>query len=143
MDEQATLLLVGAEPDEAKLVLRTLAALPGAGEVLAVRDADEAIDYMACAGHPRLVLLGLGINSKADCSLGTLQRIRSEEKTSRVPVVLFSEEREDLIEAYGLGANACVRTPSEPEELAEAMRKTVLFWLVKNVPPPDQPPEHV
>ena len=101
----------------------------------------EALDYLFCTGryvdrnrdqNPQLVLLDLKL-PKID-GLQVLEKIRGDERTRRLPVVIFtsSNEEEDLVKGYNLGANSYVRKPVEFEKFLEATRQLGLYWLVLN-----------
>jgi two-component system response regulator len=67
-----------------------------------------------------------------------LQRIRAEDRTRLVPVVVLTSSKEDrdLVQSYGEGANSYVRKPVDFSEFLEAVRQLGLYWLVLNEPPP-------
>jgi two-component system response regulator len=110
------------------------------------RDGVEALDYLfgtgAHAGRdatmPQLVLLDLKL-PKVD-GLQVLQRIRSDERTRLLPVVVFtsSSEEEDVIGSYNLGANSYVRKPVDFDQFSEATRQLGLYWLVLNQAAPTE-----
>jgi len=70
--------------------------------------------------------------------LQVLQSMRADERTRRLPVVVFtsSSEQEDMLKSYDLGANSYVRKPVEFEEFSEATRQLGVYWLLLNEPPP-------
>lgn len=113
-------------------------------EVFVVRDGVEALDYLFSTGSfegketvvPQLVLLDLKL-PKMD-GLQVLQKMREDERTRRVPVVVFtsSSEQEDMLKSYDLGANSYVRKPVEFEQFSEATRQLGVYWLLLNEPPP-------
>ncbi|MDQ3743089.1 MAG: response regulator [Acidobacteriota bacterium] len=144
MEKKVILLVEDNARDEA-LTLRALRKSNLANEVVVVRDGVEALDYLfgtgAHAGRdvddaPQLVLLDLKL-PKVD-GLEVLKRIRADERTRRLPVVVFtsSSEEEDMIRSYDLGANSYVRKPVDFEHFMEATRQLGLYWLVLNETPP-------
>jgi len=139
--DNKVILLVEDNPRDEALTLRALKKSNIVNDVVVARDGVEALDYLfgtgAYAGRdlgvmPQLILLDLKL-PKVD-GLQVLQRIRADERTKRLPVVIFtsSGEEEDLIKSYNLGANSYVRKPVDFEQFLEATRQLGLYWLVLN-----------
>lgn len=135
------ILLVEDNAGDEALTLRAFKKNNIVNDVMVVRDGVEAIDYLFATGThasrdkdqmPQLVLLDLKL-PKVN-GLQVLQRIRSDPRTKRLPVVIFtsSNEEEDLINSYNLGANSYVRKPVEFEQFLEATKQLGLYWLVLN-----------
>jgi two-component system, response regulator len=142
MDSKVILLVEDNARDEA-LTLRALKKSNIANEVVVVRDGVEALDYLFGTGthadrdtsvQPQVILLDLKL-PKLD-GLQVLQRLREDERTRRLPVVVFtsSNEEEDIIGSYNLGANSYVRKPVDFEHFVEATKQLGLYWLVLNEP---------
>ena len=140
MDNKVILLVEDNARDEA-LTRRALKKNNIVNEVVAARDGVEALDYLFGTGKyagrdmsimPQLVLLDLKL-PKVN-GLQVLQKIRAEERTRRLPVVVFtsSSEEEDMMKSYDLGANSYVRKPVDFEQFLEATRQLGLYWLVLN-----------
>src|SRR5881397_1731684 len=140
MDEKVILLLED-NPDDEALTLRGFRKNNIGNEIVVARDGVEALDYLfgtgAHAGRdlgvmPQVVLLDLKL-PKVD-GLQVLRRIRADERTRRLPVVVFtsSSEEEDVIKSYDLGANSYVRKPVDFEQFLEATRQLGMYWLVLN-----------
>src|SRR3989440_4522007 len=137
--ESKVILLVEDNPRDEALTLRALKKSNIVNDVVVARDGVEALDYLfgtgAHAGRdtsdmPQLVLLDLKL-PKVD-GLQVLQRMREDERTRRLPVVVFtsSSEEEDLINSYNLGANSYVRKPVDFEHFLEAAKQLGLYCLV-------------
>jgi two-component system, response regulator len=135
------ILLVEDNARDEALTLRALKKSNIANDVVVARDGVEALDYLFGTGTyagreldmlPQLVLLDLKL-PKVD-GLQVLRQIRADERTRRLPVVIFtsSSEEEDLIKSYDLGANSYVRKPVEFEQFLEATKQLGLYWLVLN-----------
>jgi two-component system response regulator len=139
------ILLVEDNPDDEKLTLRALQKNKISNEVVVARDGVEALEYLLgnetqAGGNlnplPQVVLLDLKL-PKLD-GLEVLRRLRAHERTKLLPVVILtsSNEEQDRITGYGLGANSYVRKPVDFNQFIEAARQLGLYWLVLNEPPP-------
>ena len=137
-------LLVEDNPDDAELTVRAFAKNRLA-TVEVVTDGEAALDFLFRTGAystrpagpaPDVVLLDLNI-PKID-GLGVLKRLRADEHTRHVPVVVLtsSNEESDIIRSYDLGANSFVRKPVDFEAFLDAARQLGLYWLVLNQPSP-------
>ncbi|MDE2089473.1 MAG: response regulator [Gammaproteobacteria bacterium] len=139
------ILLVEDNPDDEALTLRALAKNNIKNEVVVARDGAEALDYLFATGAyagrdtsvlPQVTLLDLKL-PKVD-GLEVLRRIRADERTRCLPVVILtsSNEEKDLINGYSQGANSYIRKPVDFGQFIEAVRQLGLYWLVLNEPPP-------
>jgi two-component system, response regulator len=139
------ILLVEDNPDDVELTKRALKIHNIANEVIVARDGVEALDYLFATGAyagrdttvtPQLVLLDLKL-PKVD-GLEVLRRLRSDERTMFLPVVILtsSKEEQDLVNGYKLHANSYIRKPVDFNQFSEAVRQLGLYWLVLNEPPP-------
>lgn len=146
MKDKVILLVEDNSRDEA-LTRRALKKSNIVNEVVVARDGVEALDYLFGTGThagravtvtPQLVLLDLKL-PKLD-GLQVLARIRADERTRRLPVVVFtsSSEEEDMIRSFDLGANSYVRKPVDFEHFLEATKLLGLYWLVLNQIPPTE-----
>jgi two-component system response regulator len=143
-----TLLLVEDNPDDEALTLRALGKYNLANQIVVARDGQEALDYMFGEGEysdrdtgqlPQVILLDLKL-PKVD-GLQVLERLRKDSRTRHVPVVVLtsSNEEQDLIRSYDLGANSYVRKPVDFEQFLEAARQLGLYWMVLNEVPYGRP----
>ena len=138
------ILLVEDNPTDEKLTVRAFKKAGIANEVFVVRDGAEALDYVFATGPhagrppdlPSIILLDLKLPRIE--GLEVLRRIRADELTKLLPIVILtsSKEDEDIARSYSLGANAYVRKPVEFAEFVEAAKTLGLFWLLLNEPPP-------
>ena len=133
------ILLVEDNPDDEMLTLRALRKNNILNEVTVARDGAEALDYLfgsgAYAGRdlsilPQVVLLDLNLPRIG--GLDVLRRIRADDRTKLLAVVVLtsSKEEEDIVGSYSLGANSFVRKPVEFEEFMQAVKTLGLFWLL-------------
>ena len=140
-----SILLVEDNPDDVELTLRAFSQYNISNEISVVRDGAEALDYLFATGAysdrdkttmPAVVILDLKL-PKVD-GLEVLQRMRADERTKLVPVVVLtsSKEEQDMVSSYRLGANSYVQKPVDFTEFIEAARQLGLYWLVINEPPP-------
>ena len=138
------ILLVEDNPDDIKLTLRALKKSNILNEVVIAEDGVDALDYLFGTGKyegrdlnvmPQLILLDLKM-PKLD-GLEVLQRIRTNEKTQLLPVVVLttSSEDQDKIESYKLGANSYIRKPVDFNQFVNAVQQLGLYWLVLNEAP--------
>ena len=139
-----TILLVEDNPDDEFLTRRALKKNNIGNEVVVAHDGAEALDYLFGTGAyegrdlsamPQVVLLDLKL-PKVD-GLEVLRRLRGDERTSLLPVVILtsSKEQQDLVDGYGYGANSYIRKPVDFGQFVEAVRQLGLYWLVLNETP--------
>lgn len=140
-----TILLVEDNPDDVALTERALKKARIANKVVIARDGPEALDFLfgtgAYAGRdtgamPEVVLLDLKL-PKMD-GLEVLRRLRGDQRTRVLPVVVLTSSREDrdLTRSYELGANSYIRKPVDFKQFVKAVQELGLYWLVLNEPPP-------
>ncbi len=145
MNRSRTILLVEDNPYDIELTLRAFKASKIKNEIVVVHDGKEALDYLfgtgAHAGRdlknaPEVVLLDLKL-PKMD-GHEVLRRMRADERTRRLPVVVLtsSSEEQDVIASYDHGANSFMRKPVDFAQFLEAVNYLGLYWLVLNEPPP-------
>ena len=138
------ILLVEDNPDDEALTLHALQRENLADEVFVVRDGAEALEYLTCTGAhadragsdlPMLVLLDIKL-PKMD-GLEVLKRIRSNERSRLLPVVMLtsSNEQRDLIESYRLGTNSYIQKPVSFDEFQKAAQQLGIYWLQLNKAP--------
>lgn len=144
MDDKI-ILLVEDNLDDVDLTLRALKQNNIMNKVIIARDGVEALDYLLGTGMyegrnvkelPVVTLLDLKL-PKID-GLDVLRRIRQNEITRLLPVVILTSsiEDNDVITGYQLGANSYVRKPVDFKEFIEAIKLLGLYWLIWNKPAP-------
>ncbi len=142
---ERNILLVEDNPDDVELTLRAMKQHNIKNQINVVRDGAEALDYLFATGAyadrdtttmPALVILDLKL-PKVD-GLEVLPRMRADERTKLVPVVILtsSTEEQDMVSSYKFGANSYVRKPVDFTQFVEAARQLGLYWMVINEPPP-------
>jgi two-component system, response regulator len=139
------ILLVEDNPDDVALTLRALKSHNITNDVIVAGDGVQALEYLfgkdGGSGPeelPAVVLLDLKLPRIN--GLEVLQRVRADERTRLLPVVILtsSDEERDVIDGYSLGANSYVRKPVDFVEFTQAAKQLGLYWLLMNrvpVPP--------
>jgi CheY-like chemotaxis protein len=138
------ILLVEDNPDDEALTLRALRQNHIANPVVIAHDGTEAIDYLFATGKyagrdmddlPAVILLDIKM-PKVN-GLEVLRRLRDDERTCLVPAVIVtsSDEEQDILQSYHLGANSYVRKPVGFEQFSQAIGQLGMYWLLLNEPP--------
>lgn len=143
MMNTAPILLVEDNPDDEALAIRALKKNNITNDVFVARDGAEALDYLMGTGmregygpiNPVLVLLDLKLPKMN--GLEVLERLRADERTRLLPVVILttSDEETDLVKSYELGVNSYVRKPVNFTEFTEAVANLGVYWLLLNQQP--------
>ncbi len=139
------ILLVEDNPDDVELTLLSLKQHKIYNEVVVVRDGAEALDYLFATGAyadrdrsvmPAVILLDLKL-PKID-GLEVLRRLRADERTKHLLVVILtsSKEEQDMLDGYKLGAISYVRKPIDFNQFSDAVKQLGLYWLLLNELPP-------
>lgn len=142
--EAIEILLVEDNPNDAELTLRALSRQNLANKVYTVKDGEEALEYIFATGSyterrieycPKVVLLDLKL-PKVD-GLEVLRRVKSDEKTKHIPVVVLtsSQEERDIVESYQLGANSYIVKPVDFKKFVDCVSELGLYWLLLNKSP--------
>ena len=138
------ILIVEDSQQDLDLALRALRKAKLTNRIQAVRDGEEALQFLFCQGPhsgrkiengPKVILLDLKL-PKVD-GLEVLQRIKADPRTKTIPVVVLtsSKEQSDVIESYHLGVNSYIVKPVNFEQFSEAVQKLGMYWLLLNHPP--------
>lgn len=140
------ILLVEDDPDDEELTLRALRKADVANEIAVARDGQEALDFIYCEGEyadrppllPIAILLDVKL-PKLD-GIDLVKRLRSDERTKHIPVVMLtsSGEQEDMERAYAAGANSYIRKPVDFADFADAVARLAVYWGSLNSDPADR-----
>jgi len=144
LDNLLDIILIESNPSDVDFALESLQEHNLANRVKVLRDGKEALDYIFRQGkyldsgisdHPVLILLDIKL-PKID-GLNILRRIRGNERTKRIPVVLItgSTSEAQKMEGYNLGVNSYIIKPIEFDKFAKAISQIGLYWAVLNEPP--------
>ena len=133
--EPKTILLVEDNADDEQLTLRAMRQSDIPNIIRVARDGAEALDKLFSSSQdrlPDLVLLDLKL-PKVN-GLEVLQKIRANDRTKTLPVVVLtsSDEERDIVESYELGANSYIRKPVDFDQFIDAVRQLGLYWLSMN-----------
>lgn len=143
MTSERPILLVEDNPDDEALTLRAFSKNKIPNPVVVARDGVEALDYLMGKGTysgrdlsvmPVVILLDLKL-PRID-GLEVLRRIRADDRTSLLPVVVLttSKETQDILQSYRLGANSYIRKPVDFERFIQAVSQLGVYWLTLNEP---------
>ncbi|MBL8194214.1 MAG: response regulator [Blastocatellia bacterium] len=138
------ILLVEDNPQDLELTIRALRKANLANHIQVARDGEEAIEFIFCEGpysnrkiedKPKVILLDLKL-PKID-GLEVLERIKNDERTKDIPVVVLTSSREqkDVIESYQLGVNSYIVKPVSFDQFIESVRNLGMYWLLLNQAP--------
>ncbi|MBI3284871.1 MAG: response regulator [Burkholderiales bacterium] len=141
------ILLVEDNPSDVGLTQRAFQKAAISNKLVVAEDGQEALDYLYGTGAhsgrdsndtPMLILLDLKL-PRVD-GLEVLRRIRADNRTRRIPVVILtsSGEEQDLASGYDLGTNSYIRKPVDFHQFAEVIKQLGMYWLVINEAPPRQ-----
>ena len=133
------ILLVEDNPDDIELTVMALSQEHIANPIELARDGAEALERLEDRSKPVPLLVLLDLKLPRISGLEVLKRLRSNDRTHNVPVVVLTSSREesDLGSTYDSGVNAYVRKPVDFDSFTEIVRQLGLFWLVTNEPPPE------
>ena len=135
------ILLVEDNANDVLLTERALKKSHILNQLVVATDGEEALDYLFGTGKgaerdmnmmPEVILLDINL-PKID-GLEVLRRMRADNRTKLIPVVILtsSKEQKDLIDGYALGANSYIRKPVNFKQFVEAISQLGLYWLVLN-----------
>lgn len=139
---ESTILLVEDSSNDALMTQRALSRSKVINKVIWVKDGAEAIDYLfiECLEKrtplPQLVMLD--IHMPKVNGIEVLQKIRSDERTRWLPVVIFtsSKEEKDLLDSYRLGVNSYICKPIDFTDFSNVVSTVGCYWLLVNQGPP-------
>ncbi len=144
--DKATILLIEDNPDDVELTLHAFQKNHMANDVVVAGDGAEGLDYLFGTGKyagrnadepPALILLDLQLPTIG--GLEVLRKVREDERTKRIPVVILttSDEEEDIVNGYNGGANSYGRKPVDFTEFMNSVKQLEMYWMVLNTPPPN------
>lgn len=143
-NNEVDILLVEDNLDDAELTIRALKKNNLLNNLLHVKDGAEALDFLLCKGKyavrnsdvkPKVILLDL--NMPKISGIEVLQKIKTNERTKAIPVVVLTSSKEspDVQACYQLGANSFIVKPVGFESFTKAVNELGLYWLLLNLPP--------
>ena len=143
------ILLIEDNPSDIALTQRAFKKNAISNKVVVAEDGQEALDYLFCTGTysgrniaetPIFILLDLKL-PRID-GLEVLRRLRADNRTRRIPVVILTSsiEEQDIAAGYDLGTNSYIRKPIDFHQFADLIKQLGMYWLVINESPPDSAP---
>lgn len=135
------IIIVEDDPNDAELITRALRKHNLANRLVLLKDGAEALDFLLGQGspvekygdgNPKVILLDLKL-PKVN-GIEVLRKIKSDERTKKIPVVILTSSREDrdLKDAYDLGVNSYVTKPIKFDEFAKVVADLGMYWLLLN-----------
>jgi CheY-like chemotaxis protein len=139
MNRRNLILLVEDRADDVELALRAARKSNPNNEVVVASDGVEALDYLLGTGSqagqepkdtPDLILLDLGLPRIG--GLAVLRRLRAEQSTRHIPVVILTATREEraVVSSHDLGANRFIVKPIDAAKFAAAALQLGLYRLI-------------
>lgn len=140
--QQVTIILVEDDPGHARLIEKNLRRSNITNELVVLKDGQQAVDYLFGEGeyagrkHPPLLLVLLDLNLPGLDGYQVLERMKEDERTRRIPVVILTttDDAREVARCYELGCNVYITKPVEYGQFSEAIRKLGLFLAVVTVP---------
>ncbi|MDB5283376.1 MAG: response regulator [Bacteroidota bacterium] len=144
MAGKTEIVVVEDDMDEAGLIMRVLTLQKIAGSLVHLKDGEEALEYFFATGRysernihdvPSVILLDIKMPKVNGHEV--LQALKSDTRTKKIPVILFTSSKEDIdiAEGYNNGVNSYVVKPINYAALVTVLRELGLYWLISNVPP--------
>ena len=140
--DEVTILLVEDDPGHARLIEKNLRRSNVTNQIDRVADGQQAVDYLFREGeyadrnHPAPLLVLLDLNMPVLDGYQVLERMKSDERTKRIPVIILTttDDAREVARCYELGCNVYITKPVDYDQFSEAMRKLGLFLLVVMIP---------
>jgi CheY-like chemotaxis protein len=140
--QDVAILLVEDDPGHTRLIEKNLRRANVKNEIAFATNGQEALDYLFCEGeyannqHPSHLLVLLDLNLPVLDGYQVLERMKSDDRTKRIPVVILTttDDPREVARCYELGCNVYIAKPVDYEQFSEAMRKLGLFLMVVMIP---------
>ena len=144
MKQEADILLIEDNIHDAELAIRALKKNNLVNHLIHLKDGAEALDFIFGEGEyserktihiPKVILLDLKM-PKVN-GIEVLQRLKANELTKKIPVVVLTSSKEDpdIQTCYALGVNSYVVKPVGFDEFVKAVSDLGLYWMILNQPP--------
>lgn len=144
MEQDIEILIVEDNSSDAEMTIRALKKNNLANKLIHLKDGAEALNFIFAEGNysyrkvenvPKVILLDLKMPKLN--GIEVLQKIKSDERTKKIPVVVLTSSKEDpdIQECYRLGVNSYVVKPVEFDKFVKAISELGLFWMILNQPP--------
>ena len=138
---EVEILLIEDSMNDAEMTIRALKKHNIANNLIHLKDGAQALDFLFAMGEfsgrdimqkPKVILLDLKM-PKVD-GIEVLARIKSDERTKQIPVVVLtsSKEHPDVEQCYKLGVNSYIVKPVEFDSFLKAVTNLGLYWMLLN-----------
>jgi two-component system response regulator len=138
------ILLIEDNPHDVEWTLDALDIQHLANRVKVLKDGQEALDYIFMTGtckeddareNPVLILLDMDLPKIHGYEV--LRRIRSDERTKNIPVVVLTDSNDESRRKkyYDMGANSYIEKPVEVPKFIKALGDVGFYWAVLNKAP--------
>ncbi|HZJ35683.1 MAG TPA: response regulator [Gillisia sp.] len=143
MYDEIEILLIEDNASDAEMTVRALKKSGIANKLLHLKDGAEALDFIFAKGNysdrkvvngPKVVILDLKMPKVS--GIEVLQKMKSDERTRKIPVVVLTSSKEDpdIKECYALGVNSYVVKPVDFDQFYKAISELGFYWLIINEP---------
>jgi CheY-like chemotaxis protein len=133
---EVTIVLVEDDPGHARLIEKNLRRANLTNDIVHLTDGQQAVDYLFGNGRPSSLLVLLDLNLPVLDGYQVLERMRNDERTKRIPVVILTttDDTREVARCYELGCNVYITKPVDYEQFSDAIRKLGLFMAVLMIP---------
>jgi len=141
MSTEVEILLVEDKRSDAEMTIRAIRKNNIANHIVHLRDGKEALDFLFGTGEyegrdinkkPKVIILDMKMPKVS--GLEVLQKIRANETTQKIPVVMLtsSKENPDIEKCYALGVNSYIVKPVVFDDFMKVVSELGMYWVLHN-----------